>query len=95
MTQAPVEHASQAGELPPNWKPDTSAFGARLALVRWRLSQNLAEAARACGIAVETWRAWETDGRMPRDLYAVTKQIAESTGCDHTWLMVGEEAAAA
>lgn len=96
MTQPPLGNATlAAGELPANWKPDTSAFGARLALVRWRLNFNLKEAAIACGFPPATWTAWEIGGAMPRDLVAVTTQIADRTGVDHLWLMLGDAAPAA
>jgi len=95
MTQPPLGNATlAAGELPANWKPDTSAFGARLALIRWQLNYNLKEAAIACGFPPATWTTWETGGTMPRDLVAVTTQIAERTGVDRLWLMLGDEAPA-
>lgn len=96
MTQPPLGSTTlAAGELPTNWKPDTSAFGARLALIRWQLNYNQKEAAIACGVAPATWVAWETGGSMPRDLVAVTTQIAERTGVDRLWLMLGDDAPAA
>lgn len=95
MTQAPVEDGSrEAATLPPNWKPDTSAFGARLALIRWQLNYNQKEAALVCGVPPASWRAWEVDGSMPRDLVAVASQVAERTGCNRMWLMVGDEVGA-
>lgn len=95
MTQAHLGNATPApSELPPNWKPDTSAFGARLALLRWRLNYNLKEAALVCGFPPESWRTWELYGTMPRDLVAVTGQIADRTGVDRLWLMLGDDAPA-
>lgn len=96
MTQAPVENASQhRAPLPPGWKPDASTFGARLALIRWQLGYNIAEAARECDIPAQSWRSWEIYDRTPRDLIAVATQIAERVGCDRMWLMVGDETASA
>jgi transcriptional regulator with XRE-family HTH domain len=95
MTQPPLGNATlAAGELAANWKPDTSAFGARLALIRWQLNYNQKEAAIAAGFPPATWVAWETGGSMPRDFAAVTSQIAERTGVDRLWLMLGDEAPA-
>lgn len=96
MTQPPLRSTTlAAGELPPSWKPDTSAFGARLALIRWQMNYNLKEAAVECGFPPATWSAWEINGSMPRDLAAVTAQIAERTGVDRLWLMLGEDASVA
>lgn len=95
MTQPPLGSTTlAAGELPPNWKPDTTAFGARLALIRWQLNFNQKEAAIACGLPPASWRSWETDGTLPRDLVAVTTVIAERTGVDRLWLMLGDDAPA-
>lgn len=72
------------------WIADDSTFGARLALVRQRMGWgNLKEAADACGIAVETWRRWERDNVIPRDVVERAWQIAERTGCDYLWLLHG------
>lgn len=92
MTQPPLGSTTlAAGELPAGWKPDTTAFGARLALIRWQLRYNQKEAAIACGVPPASWRTWEVDGMLPRDLVAVTTLIAERTGCDRLWLMLGED----
>ena len=32
------------------------------------------------------------DGTLPRDLVAITTLIAERTGCDRLWLMLGDDA---
>lgn len=69
------------------WIPDAKTFGARLALVRQHMGWgNVTEAAMACGIAVATWRNWERDGRLPRDLIGNCQMIAARTGCDLAWL---------
>jgi hypothetical protein len=95
MTQPPAVSASPTvGELGSNWKPDTAAFGARLALVRWQLNYNQKEAAIACGVPAASWRSWEVDGSMPRDLVAIATLIAERTGCDRLWLLMGDDTAA-
>lgn len=69
------------------WVADDSQFGARLALVRQRMAWgNVKEAALACGLPVESWRGWERDNRLPRDLITTTMKIAARTGCDPDWL---------
>lgn len=75
-----------AAEAP--WVPDTSTFGARLALVRWRMGWNVAEAAHECGLLRQNWRLWE-EGREPRQLTKVAMQIAGRTGVDYLWLCHG------
>jgi transcriptional regulator with XRE-family HTH domain len=68
------------------WRPDLSAFGARLALVRQRMGWNVKEAADHCRLPPQSWRSWEA-GRTPRDLVAVCQRIAETTGADVAWLL--------
>lgn len=70
------------------WVPDDGQFGARLALVRQRMGWgNVKEAALACGLPVESWRGWERDGRLPRDLIGAGRAVAARTGCDLGWLI--------
>lgn len=72
------------------WTADASTFGARLALIRQRMGWgNVAEAAKAVGIPVASWRNWERDNREPHRLTMVAKQIATATGCDYYWLVHG------
>jgi hypothetical protein len=72
------------------WTPDDSTFGARLALVRQRMSWgNVKEAAVACGLPPESWRTWERDNVSPRRVVEVAAIIAERTGCDYGWLLAG------
>ncbi|QYC54958.1 Cro protein [Arthrobacter phage Popper] len=73
-----------------SWIPSTDTFGARLALVRWRMGWNQKEAALACGISQPTWRGWELEGRGPRDLADVAARIAARTGVDEYWIMTGK-----
>jgi len=74
---------------PATWAPDDSTFGARLAMLRQHMRWgNVAEAARQCGLPVESWRNWE-EGKRPRDLTEVAKAIADRTGCDVYWLVWG------
>jgi hypothetical protein len=47
---------------------------------------NVKEAARECGLPVESWRSWERDGRQPRDFIMICSQISRATGCDLSWL---------
>lgn len=78
MTTAPTDQG---------WVADDREFGARLALIRQRMAWgNVKEAALACGVPVESWRNWERDGRLPRDLMTITAKIAARTGCDQAWL---------
>lgn len=71
------------------WVPDSSTFGARLALVRQRMRWNIKEAALACRLPAGSWREWELSGRSPRNLEEVCSQIAATTGCNDFWLMTG------
>jgi hypothetical protein len=72
------------------WIPDDATFGARLALIRQRMGWgNLKEAALACGLPVQSWRAWERDNVSPRNYPFICQTIAEVTGCDFDWLMRG------
>lgn len=65
-------------------------FAARLAVIRIAMGwSGVEEAAEACGINRETWRGWEKDGRMPRDLAATARRIEEHTGYDATWVAMG------
>jgi hypothetical protein len=70
------------------WTANDSTFGARLALVRQRMGWgNVKEAAVACGLPVESWRNWERDGRLPRDLMGVGQAVSARSGCDLGWLI--------
>ncbi len=74
------------------WIP-TDTFGARLALIRQRFGWNVVEAAEACSLNDETWRQWEKTGRTPRNVFDVARKIADATGCDYDWLVVGGDLA--
>lgn len=50
---------------------------------------NLKEAAEACDIPVQSWRAWERDNVTPRNYTEIVWQIAERAGCDYGWLLDG------
>lgn len=72
----------------PPWTANDGTFGARLALIRQRMEWgNVKEAAVACGIPVESWRAWERDGVLPRRYFEICEQIARVTNCDYGWLV--------
>lgn len=74
------------------WTVDASTFGARLALIRQHMGWgNVAEAAKACGIATASWRNWERDNRDPRRITQIAKQISTATGCDYLWLLIGPD----
>jgi transcriptional regulator with XRE-family HTH domain len=75
--------------------PDTSgpwvpvdSFGARLALVRQSMKWNVSQAAKACGVPAASWTTWERGARC-RDVYEVARRVADATGVDYAWLMVG------
>lgn len=72
------------------WIPSTATFGARLALVRWRMGWNVKEAAQACDLKESNWRGWELDGRLPHRLNEVAGKIAVTTGVSKYWLIDGE-----
>ena len=76
-------------QLASNWIPDVSTFGARLALVRWRMGWNLREAERECNITQNLWGGWET-GKEPRSFVETVNRIVLRTGVDRVWLMTGE-----
>lgn len=76
-------------KTPAAWIPDDSDLGARLALVRWRMSWNVKEAAAACGVPAASWRLWELGGAQPRNLMTVAGKIAARTGVDLGWLVGG------
>lgn len=71
------------------WIPDASTFGARLALIRWRMGWNLTEAARECDITQNSWANWEA-GSMPRQYVEAVTKIVWRTKVDKFWLMTGE-----
>lgn len=71
------------------WTPEDT-FGARLALVRQRLSWNVTQAANECDLPASSWSTWE-DGVKPRDMDEIVRKIAAATGCDPVWLMFGTE----
>lgn len=73
------------------WTVDTSTFRARLALVRNQMEWNIKEAARECGLTGATWRLWELEGALPRDIVTVSKKISTRTGCDFLWLVHGPD----
>lgn len=75
--------------LAPNWIPDTSTFGARLALIRWRMGWNIREAERECNITQNLWGGWE-DGKEPRNLIEVVNRIVLRTQVNKVWLLTGE-----
>lgn len=72
-----------------NWIPDTATFGARLALVRWRMGWNLKEAERECHLTQNTWSGYEA-GKEPRRFVEVVNRIVLRTSVDKIWLMTGE-----
>lgn len=80
MTDAAVSH---------DWIPDTSTFGARLALVRWKMGWNLKEAATECNFSQNSWAQWE-DGSMPRNFIEAVNRIVLRTRVNRVWLMTGE-----
>jgi hypothetical protein len=73
------------------WIPTDADFGSRLALIRHRMSWNVKEAARECGVPAATWRLWEVEGTLPRNIVTVAMAIASKTGCDFLWLVHGPD----
>jgi DNA-binding XRE family transcriptional regulator len=73
---------------PTPWVPEDS-FGARLAQIRQTLGWNVKIAAETCGLNDQSWRNWE-DGKRCRDLLDVAAKIANATGCDRQWLLMGQ-----
>ncbi len=49
---------------------------------------NIKEAARECGIPPASWGSWE-NGAMPHRYTEKCRLIAERTGCDYGWLVLG------
>lgn len=76
-------------EVSAPWVPSIDTFSARLALVRHTKGWNRKEAAIACGLPYTTWRSWETDGVVPKNIVVVARQISLVTGCDFHWLLLG------
>ncbi len=87
MTVESLGKAPATTETP--WVPTDDDFGARLALIRWRMGWNVKEAALACGIPAASWRLWEIEKAQPRRLVEVATLIARRTGCDFGWLLAG------
>jgi hypothetical protein len=52
---------------------------------------NIKEAARECGLPAATWRLWEIDGALPRNIVTVSMTIATRTRCDYLWLLTGSD----
>ena len=70
--------------------PSDSTFGARLALVRQMMGWgNVAEAAKECGLPVDSWRHWERDNMEPRRLVTIALAIATRANVDIDWLVYG------
>lgn len=72
-----------------SWVPSVDTFGARLALIRWRMGWNVKEAAVECGLPPSSWTNWEA-GKKPRDYVATINRIVLRTRVDRVWLMTGE-----
>jgi len=89
MTTTPIDSGpiEVAGSEP--WVPSLDSFGSRLALVRHRMNWNVKEAARECGLPAASWRTWEMDGGLPRNIITIAMTIATRTGCDYLWLVHG------
>lgn len=74
-----------------DWIPNDSEFGSRLAAIRHRMGWNVKEAARECGLPAATWRLWEVDGALPRNIVTVSMAISQRVGCDYLWLVHGPD----
>lgn len=69
-------------------------FRLRLAMVRTEMGWNYEQAQAATGIGAESWRTWEKGTRRCTDVIGVSKQIAEATPYDQSWLALGGHLAA-
>lgn len=74
--------------LEKSWIPTDDEFNIRLAMVRTMMDWNETEASLKCGFSPNNWANWER-GATPRGYPDVCKKIAERTGVDVTWLMMG------
>lgn len=74
-----------------SWIPSDKDFGSRLAAVRHRMGWNVKEAARECGLPAASWRMWEVDGALPRNIVTISMTIAQRTNCDYLWLVHGPD----
>lgn len=74
-----------------DWIPSDADFGSRLAAVRHRMGWNVKEAARECGLPAASWRLWEVDGALPRNIVTIAMAIANRTRCDYLWLVHGPD----
>ncbi|UWZ37565.1 hypothetical protein Drose_04575 [Dactylosporangium roseum] len=83
--------ATEEPAAPAAWIPDDTDFGARLAMVRWRMGWNIKEAAAACGVPAASWRLWELGGAQPRKLMVVGRKISSRTGVSLAWLVDGRD----
>lgn len=54
------------------------------------MNWNVKEAARECGVPAASWRSWE-EGAQPRRVFEVLSLIAERTGADYMWLLMGDQ----
>lgn len=86
MTASVGEVATQTQ----SWIPNDETFGARLALVRWRMSWNMKEAALAVGVPAASWRLWEVENAQPRNLVEIAERVSNRTGVDFDWLLRGQ-----
>ena len=69
------------------WVATFDTYSARLAGVRHVQGWNVKEAAAECGLPAASWRDWELNGRLPRNIVEVAGKIAARTGCDQAWLI--------
>lgn len=74
------------------WVPDDSAFGARLAMIRYQKGWGgAAVAGERTDVRPETWRSWENQtNKNPRNYEAIVAKIARKAGCDAGWLYGGK-----
>lgn len=88
MTETEGSVAEQTAQP---WIPTDTDFGARLAAIRHRMGWNIKEAARECQVPAATWRLWEVDGAIPRNIITMAMTVATRTGCDYLWLVHGPQ----
>src|SRR5688572_27762798 len=69
----------------PQW-----TLGDRIRKARKHAGMSQAELAHAIGVRHSTIATWETDVNRPSHLVATVDKIAEATGVDMEWLLLGK-----
>lgn len=91
MTEPSQIQAWIPGPPPPPPPPNPETYAGRLELIRSHMGWNIKEAARECGVPAATWRLWEVEGALPRNLVTISMAIASRTNVDLDWLVYGPQ----